>query len=209
MKKILLFLILLFLISVKCFAVVDGEGLNIIGDFQNGNYHEFQSDGSSQFKGTSRIDWFKITADTITINAGTSSDVITDLQTFADGDFYNLVEAAATPGMSFTVGFINVTAFNWVNIVGCYEGIATHAVGVQLYNFDTTTWDTFNGFATEKCDITSVGEYIVYSKNFIVPDDTNYIGAGGDLGDVRIRFRHTMAGNPAHDLYLDVVALYQ
>ena len=32
---------------------------------------------------------------------------------------------------------------------------------------------------------------------------------GGDDGDVRVRFYHTMAGNAAHDLYLDVVALYQ
>ncbi len=57
--------------------------------------------------------------------------------------------------------------------------------------------------------LATAGEYTLQNMSFFLPSDTNYIGTGGDAGDVRVRFRHTSMGNATHDLDIDVVALYQ
>jgi hypothetical protein len=174
------------------------------------NYTEIDATGDVSFTGTARIDWGKITADNVTLNNGTTvAGVVGDLQTLGDGNFYHVDEAAGAPGIDLEVEFVSVTAFNWVQIKAVYDGSTTHAVGIQLYNFNTTTWDTFNAAQTGQEDVSNAGEYILNSYDFFVPSDTNYIGTGGDAGDVRVRFHHTMAGNASHDLYIDVVALYQ
>jgi hypothetical protein len=160
-------------------------------------------------KGPARINWTKITANNITLDAGTSSDTVTDLQVHADGNSYHITEAAAAPGQRLTIEFINVTAFNWINIMGCYSGSSTHGIGIQLFNFNTAGWDTFNGAQNHFCDITTDDQNILADLSFFVPNDSDYIGTGGDLGDVRIRLNHTPSGNASHDSWWDVVALYQ
>jgi len=180
-----------------------------LGDWDT-NYTNFALNGTQTMAGTARIDWGKITADNVTLNNGTTvAGVVADLQTLGDGNFYAIVEAAGAPGIDLEVEFVSVTAFNWVQIVACYDGSSTHSVGIQLYNFNTTAWDTFNAAQTAQEDVTNAGEYILDNFSFFVPSDTNYIGTGGDAGDVRVRFHHTMAGSVAHDFYIDVVALYQ
>jgi hypothetical protein len=151
----------------------------------------------------------KKAADNVTLTAGTSTDTVTDLQTFGDGNFYDITEAAATPGIDLVVEFISITKFNWVQIKAVYEGSDTHAVAIQLYNFNTTAWNTFNAVQNGVADVTTANGYILDSYDFIVPSDTDYIGTGADAGDVRVRFYHTMSGNSSHDLHIDVVALYQ
>jgi len=197
------------------FSQADGY-LNIVsdtgtrlGDATPTNYTQFDADGDMTQVGTARIDWGKKTANNVTLSAGTSTDTVTDLQTLGDGNFYDITEAAATPGINLVVEFINVTAFNWVQIKAGYEGSGSHAVAIQLYNFNTTAWDTFNACQNSAVDTSTVSGYILNSYDFFVPSDTNYIGTGGDAGDVRVRFYHTMAGNASHDLHIDVVALYQ
>jgi hypothetical protein len=201
--------------AIKIFSQADGY-LNIVadtgirlGDATPTNYTQFDADGDMTQVGTARIDWTKKTANSVTLSAGTSTDTVTDLQTMADGNFYDITEAAATPGINLIVDFTSITAFNWVQIKGCYEGSASHAVAVQLYNWNTTAWDTFNAMQNSYCDTTTASGYILNSYDFFVPSDTNYIGTGGDAGKVRVRFYHTPAGNASHDLHLDVVALYQ
>jgi hypothetical protein len=151
----------------------------------------------------------KKTADNVTLTVGTSTDSVTDLQTLGDGNFYDITEAASTPGIDLVVEFTSITKFNWVQIKACYEGAANHAVAVQLYNFAASTWNTFNAVQNGVADVATGGGYILNSYDFIVPSDDNYIGTGADAGDVRVRFYHTMAGNASHDLHIDVVALYQ
>lgn len=187
-------------------GAIDGTSL-VIGD--GTNEAAIDGDGDLSFAGTARIDWTKITADNITLTAGTSASAASDLQTHADGNFYHIDEAAATPGIHLEVEFVSVTAFNWVHVVAQYDGLTTHGVALQLYNFSTTTWDTFDSIETGYADVSTAGGYILGDHSFFVPDDSNYIGTGGDAGDVRVRFYHTPAGNSAHDLDIDVVALYQ
>lgn len=184
-------------------AVFNMIGVSSLGDGGTTNYAQISAAGEMSFAGTSRINWSKITADNVTLTAGTSGETVSDLQTAFDGNTYDIDEAAATPGYHLEVEFVSVTAFNWVSIIASYKGSATHYAEVQLYNFDTTAWDTFTSLDTHAALIQ------MENYSFFVPDDTNYIGTAGDAGDVRVRFYHTPAGNASHDVSINVVALYQ
>jgi hypothetical protein len=201
--------------AIYLFSQADGY-LNIVadsgvrlGDATPTNYTQFDADGDMTQVGTARIDWGKKTANSVTLTNGTSTDTVTDLQTMGDGNFYDVTEATGAPGINLIVDFISITAFNWVQIKGCYEGSDTHAVAVQLYNWNTTAWDTFDAMQNSYCDTSTSSGYILNSYDFFVPSDTNYIGTGGNAGKVRVRFYHTPSGNASHDMHLDVVALMQ
>jgi hypothetical protein len=192
------------------------DGNITFGDGGITNYTNIDSEGTITQAGTARIDWGKITANNITQGNGTHSGttgggggLVGDIQTAFDGNFYHIDEVGSDPGFELTVEFTSVTAFNWVNILATYDGAATHPVQIALYNFNTTTWDGYDAFSVSQAEVVTSGEYTLENHDFFVPSDTNYIGTGGDSGDVRIRIRHTALGNAAHDLDLDVVALYQ
>ena len=55
---------------------------------------------------------------------------------------------------------------------------------------------------------TSTGT-VLKNSSFFIPDDSDYIGTGGNDGEVRVRFNHPVTGVGIHDMYIDVVALYQ
>jgi len=144
----------------------------------------------------------EFTANSITLDAGSSSDALADLQVFNDGNEYHIDEAAATPGIDLKVDFIAVDAFQRVAINGVYVGaLTTHAVSIQLYDWINTAWVTFNTAHPR-------GVNIKEDLSFNVPDYKNYVGTGSDVGEVRVRFNHTMGGNASHDLYIEYVALY-
>ncbi len=157
------------------------------------------------FINSARINWNKITAASVTLSAGTSANTVTDLQTANDGNTYAITEAAATPGITLIVDFNSVNAINWVEILATYDGAATHALEIELYNWTGTSWDHFGCSQNSE----SNSGTIFCNASFFVPDDTNYIGTGGNAGKVRIRFNHPMAGNAAHDFYIDIAALHQ
>jgi len=166
--------------------------------------------GDLSFLGTSRIEWTKKTAASVTITAGgtDASSVVANLQTENDGNIFHLDEAAATPGIDFYVEFTSITAFNWVLIRGNYSGGSTHAIGILLYDWVAAAWKHKSCIQDMVYD-TTAGQEVICNESFFVPSDTNFIGTGGDAGKVRVRFVHPMAGNASHDLYIDVVALYQ
>lgn len=173
------------------------------------NSTKYLKGGRYSHLGTARKTWTKHTAASVTVTAGTSASVVAALQTMADGSFYTLTEAAATPGMDLIVDFTSISAFEKCRVLGGYNGIGSHAVAIQVYNWSTAAWDTFNAMQVGTWNITTAGGYILGNYEFRVYDDTNYIGTGGDAGKVRIRFYHTMAGNSSYSLYLDEVSLRQ
>ena len=183
----------------------DGDGLNLYDDGSNGI--EIADGGGISFAGTGRIDWTKITANSITetnITAQGGSDV-TFLQTANDGSIYEAHESASNPGQSLIVDFVSVDAFNWVKILGTYSGSTSHALEIELYNWDTTSWDHFDAMQMGFDNSGTVME----NHDFFVPDDADYIGTGGDAGKVRVRIEHPMNGIANHEWFFDVVALYQ
>jgi len=159
-----------------------------------------------QGAGTGHIKWHKYTANSVTLNNGTSSNVVADLQTANDGNVYAINEAATTPGIQLIVDFTSVTAFQWVDIRCEYDGSTSHNIDIELYNWNSTSWDKFNNVNS---GFSNSGTSFVNFSFFLGELYTNYVGTGGSAGQVRVRFNHPVSGNAAHDFYIDVVALYQ
>jgi len=191
------------------------NGITYLGDGGSTNYTIFDVDGDISQSGTARIDWTKITANSITQGNGTHSGTVGgqggevgDIQTAGDGNFYHIDEQHADPGFELTIHFTSVTAFNWVKILATYKGQASHMVQISVYNNSTTTWDCFDALhSSGRAEVATAGEYTLKNCDFFVPDDTNYISGG----NVNVRIRHTFNGNgnTSDDLDVDVVALYQ
>ncbi len=188
---------------------VQADVVSQFGDADGGNYSQFGAGGTLIQIGTARIDWTKITADSVTLVVGvTPASLVADLQTRFDGNYYHIDEVAAAPGMDLIVDFVSVTAFNWVNVAAYYAGSTAHAgITIQVWNWDSSAWDNFYFYAHHS----SVGALAddIMNGDFFIPDDTNYIGTGGNDGEVRVRLVHVAMGNAAHDHDIDVVALYQ
>jgi len=181
-------------------GAVNLQGVTKLGDGAT-NYANFTAAGIQSFLGTARIAWTKKTAATATVTDMTTTSNVTDLQTANDGNAYTAVEVASNPNQNLVVGFTSITAFNWVQILGRYQGSSGHGITIQLEitPFDGSAWHTFGLLE----DDTSDTNYINYS--FFVPSDAAYINSGA----VKVRFVHTMNGTAGHELVLDCVALYQ
>ncbi len=199
---------------VDSFMDLFADGAIRIGDSSAGaptNYTGFAPNGSISQVGTARIDWTKITANSVVIATGGTdgSSIVANLQTENDGNVFHLDETAGTPGSDMYVEFVSVTAFNWVKITANYVGSATHGMGILLYDWVAAAWKSYECFQHQTYDVGTAGAEVKCDHSFFVPSDTVFIGTGGDAGKVRVRFVHPMAGNASHDVYLDVVALYQ
>jgi len=177
-----------------------GTGATIIGDGGVANYLSISIDGVITFFGLSRINWPKKTAASVRVNAGTTTSVVSDLQIAHDGNLYTIDAVAGTNGLSLIVEFINVTAFNWAQIIARCDCLASHPIQLELYNWVTPGWDAFHSLQGV---VNLLSEY-----SFFVPDDRPYIGTGADLGKANVRFNMSSAGIPADELIIDVVALY-
>jgi len=112
-----------------------------------------------------------------------------------DGDRMQVNEIA---GQNFTIilTFIGVpVAERTVNIKGNYDGNPAHNVKLQVYNFDSVSWDNFTGDSTDFPSQVGEGSY-----QFTLP--TPYADYISD-GEMRIRIRHTSNGSAGHEMYLD------
>jgi hypothetical protein len=161
-------------------ATIDVLGTSRFGDHAT-NYASISATGRLSYVGSARKQWTKYTADTVTLGAGTSANTVADLRTMTDGLFYNVQEAASAPGMNLIVDFINVKAFEKCRVLAGYEGAGTHALALQLFNWTTSAWDTFNAMQSGTYDILTANGYILENYEFTVYDDTNYIGTAGNL----------------------------
>jgi len=127
------------------------------------------------------------------VTGGTPVGTITDLQTLNDGNEYNLPELAGTPGMDLECDFTGVTSIRGILLNARYTGSSSHEVTVRLKNY-TGGDDIFIRMSS-----TTTNNY----RTVLIPDDTNYISGGA----AQISFYHGISGVPAHDLYIDYVAI--
>jgi len=170
--------------------------------FYLGKLIEINQDGILSFNGTARIGWNKYTANGVTLTKGGSTDVVADLQTASDGNIYHVDEVNDNPPIDLRVDFANVTAFNWVNIIGAYKGITSHMVGleIEITPFDGSAWYNYSCM-DHHGTLDFLEDY-----SFFIPDDSIHINAGV----VTVRFLHSgTTGSTQHDMEIDVVALYQ
>ena len=142
--------------------------------------------------------WSEITASGVTLYNGTTADPVSNLHVAHDGNIFHVDEVGGVPGINVELGFGSVSTFSWVYIIGYYDGTATHASRIQLYNFNTTNWDNFH-----LMNQSLVADHQNYS--FSIPNTAAYI----DNGDVKLRFYQDETGNTQHDLYINVANLVQ
>ena len=174
-------------------------GSTIIGGITN--YTQIDADGDIVQHGTARINWNKWTANGAAVTGFTTASAVADLQTANDGNLYTATEVAGG-GNYLIVDFASVTAFNWVKVLGYYDGNSVHniQIEVEITPFDGSVWHTFDSIEHQSATTNTM-----QSHDFFIPSDTAYINSGV----VKIRFLHSASTSAGHTLVLDEVALYQ
>lgn len=125
------------------------------------------------------------------------SGSVTDIQTYNDGNFYQITDGTGTgPAWIITVTFTGVTSFNRVVANVDYTVNSGHTVYIQIYNNTTLAWDNLGAYSG------SAG-YTQYA--LAVLEDTTYISSG----TVQTRIYHSNTGNAAHTTKLEYFALEQ
>ncbi len=110
---------------------------------------------------------------------------------------YVLDETAGSPGYDLRLNYSSVNGIDKIQAHILYDAVSGHTVAIQLYNYNTTSFDTFTTFTT------SVGY-----QTFDVPvaDDTNYIDGSGNAV---LRFYHAASGLASHELTHDYAVLVE
>ena len=143
-------------------------------------------------------DHINYTPSAIDMKAGSETGTVTNVQTLFDGNTLDIAEVAATPGFNVEFDFTNIVLIpQKIQLRLRYSGLSTHGVGVDLYNYDGSTWDRFTHFTDHETD-----DYAWIEVT--VPDMSNYRDSSSNM---TLRLYHYSAGNDAHDLYIDYVSL--
>ena len=131
------------------------------------------------------------------VAGGAPVGTVANVQTWNDGNVYQVPEVAATPGfdIQFTITGVRKIARVSSNIY--YAGTSTHQVELQIYNNNTTTWDTI-------VQVSSSLGYNTRYVNFPLPSDKDYINASMQS---LVRVYHVNGGNASHDIYIDFIAI--
>jgi hypothetical protein len=125
---------------------------------------------------------------------------VTDIQTFNDYNtgtntgFYSINDATGAPAFIVYIGFSGVTDFNRFVLNINYTQNSGHTQDIDLYNYQTSQWDTFTTYSGS----TNWFQFILG-----IIDSTPYIS----LGKVTVRVYHVSSGNTAHRTWIDYAAL--
>jgi hypothetical protein len=174
------------------FWMGDGTGSGADGDL----LYKEQS-GAVVSKGN--LKWTDFVPSSITVNAsdGTTGSV-SDVQTMFDGNVFQIEELAATPGYDVEFVFSNVDKYPTMAVTRwLYSGSATHDITWDIWNYNTSAWDTLRAFQDSRTFEASMTMYIPRNSN------GNYVSSGA----AKVRVYHRSAGNAAHNIKVDYVGL--
>lgn len=129
-----------------------------------------------------------------TYNTGTVASILTASDYTSPGGYYSISDTATQPGYIAYIGFTGVTNFTRLVANVNYTVGSTHTIDIDLYNYITSSWDTFAVYS---------GTTNYYQFVLQVDNDTPYISGG----IVTARFYHASLGNIAHETRIDYVAL--
>ena len=129
-------------------------------------------------------------------NFGSVLDIRTfnDYNTGTNSGFYSINDAATTPGYIVYVGFENIVEFNRIVLNVNYTSSSGHTINIDLYNYDSSAWDTFSIFS---------GLPGWYQLALGLIDSQPYISGGV----VTLRLHHISGGTSSHRTWIDYVAL--
>ena len=127
-----------------------------------------------------------------------SISVYGDYDTVANVGFYSVNDATGAPAHVEYIGWTGITKFNRVPVHINYTQSSGHTIDIDLYNYQTTAWDTFATYSG------SPG-WQTFALGLI--DDVPYIQSS--TGNVALRIYHVSSGNVQHRTWIDYVALEQ
>lgn len=158
------------------------------------------------YDGAGNLIWTDLTANTTTYTANSValtngvyvSGSVTDIQTYGDyitGGYYNFTDGTGSgPAWILDVDFLGVVDFNRVILNINYTQNSGHTIYVQLYNTNSSTWDSIGSY-------NGLSGY--YQFALAVIESTNYVSGG----TVLLRLYHNNAGNALHETRVDYIAL--
>lgn len=146
-----------------------------------------------------------IVASSITVVSGTPTGTVADIQVEGDGNDYSIAELSATPGYDFVIKFTGVLFFNFMRVIGAYDGSTSHSSVIQLYNHVLTRYETRQIMPHFPTYNLAAGNDVVGVYECKVEDCVKYVSG---LNEVWMRFAHPMAGNPAHDIHICYASIY-
>lgn len=111
-------------------------------------------------------------------------------------DAYSVNEVSGVPGFDIETAYSNIVSINriWLHVL--YSGSGSHIVNVDLYNYDTTEWDTFTTFT-----LSNDFKFL----DIPIPDNSNYVSNGNS----KLRVYHISNGIPSHNIKIDYMVLVQ
>jgi len=110
-----------------------------------------------------------------------------------DSDILIIDEVVANPGFNVEFVYDDIVTFNSLRGFMQYSGSIAHTVLLQIYDYDSTTWETYLNVESDS--------YQWYIPN--VPDPDAHISSG----KVRVRIYHDGQGVGTHRLNVDEIRL--
>jgi len=141
-----------------------------------------------------RIDF--IQPDTLTVNNGTPTGSVTDIQNLHDGNTLLIAEVAGTPGFDIDMDFSNVKKVKGIVFRADYSGSATHRVNMSIYDYVGAAYLPLVFMRHNLTDFNYETVLLDEDRRFI---SNNFIS--------NISINHASAGSPSHTLEVDYVAL--
>lgn len=144
-------------------------------------------------------------ADSVTMDVGSATGSVSDTQVLNENE-YVIHETTGPPNPNFvsTFDFSGIIAGHEPNLIELhwgYNGGSGHIIELQMYNYDTTTWDVIDNTILSDND----GNFHFDSFNITVGGGTIVDYTSG--GAARVRFSHAANGNAAHDFVIDYLAI--
>jgi hypothetical protein len=138
-------------------------------------------------------------ADSVSVVNGTitSGDVTS---TLSINGVYLEVQETGKFEITFTFAGVNTVPAR-CKFAGRYEGNPAHAVFIEIYNFNTMTWDRVTAASNDFPS--SATDYVLY---FDLPRSTDYVN-GSD--EVQLRIRHDSTSIAGHFMYTDFIAMVE
>ena len=137
---------------------------------------------------------------TSTVYGNYQSGNLASISTYGDydnaGGYFEVWDAASAPAFVVYVGFTNVPEFNRLALNINYTVQSGHTIEIDLYNYQTSTWDAFGQY-------TGLNGYFTFALGVI--SSVPYISSG----TVTLRLYHINFGNTSlpHKTKIDYVAL--
>jgi hypothetical protein len=126
------------------------------------------------------------------------------ITTARDGSYLAVREAsgAASATNPNTVHFLftNVDAFDTIDMLMQYTGGAAHVMAIELYDYVNTAYVRIKEFSDDSF-------FVDYSIK--IHGSSNFVGTGGNDGDVILQIIHDNAGNTAHNIQVEYVKLVE